>query len=260
MKKNERHIGGITTGAGITFVGLHTKVTIRHKDGAYIIKHKYNPQSNTLYNKLQKTPFIRGFIKLYKTFKMAVGTLIGKISLGLIFISFIFLIIGLFIGEPIPTSDEINTLSSLILNVTNIIIILSILFYTLSIRNLHGLEHKLIQTYNKGLELNLNNVKNQSKETPQCGGTLLGIIIFINILWINVFHLPSLWVWLLIPSIGFELFLIAKNPIWYSKILYFPGYLIQLISTGNNISDDTILKYLDGFKAFIIQETKYDNK
>lgn len=249
-------VGGITTAAGITFVGQKAKVTIRNKDGAFLVKKYSNPSAN----KAGKTPLLRGPLKLLNVFKMAFGTTIGKISLAFVILAIVSGILSLILGEPVPKGDDILTMFDIMWLTINIVMIGGIFTYILFIRNLHGLEHKIIHVYNKGLPLTIENVKQQPKETPRCGGTLLGIAIVIEILWVGVFSLPSAFVWLLFPTLGYEAFLHANGDKWYNKLLYFPGLMIQKITTGNNVSDETIKKYLDGFKAFVAQEDKdYSN-
>ncbi len=244
-------IGGVTSAAGITFVGLNNKVSIR-KDGAFIVRGYANVTSKPI----TQIPFLRGFFKLYNAFKMVSGTLIGKIALGFTAFGFI---LGLFSLFYSPTSasvihTNVESTSSIIIFIINFILVAALVGYIWHIRNLHGLEHKIIETYNQDLLLTVENVKNQSKETPQCGGTLLGIFFFIELVWIGILGLPSIWVWLIWPSIGYEMFFHARGDKLYNKILFFPGYLIQLLSTGHNVTDKQISQYIAGFESFISRE------
>ncbi len=250
MNMGKYKVGGITTAAGITFVGQKAKVTIREKDGAFLVKKYYNPGAN----KGGKIPMFRGILKLLNVFKMAFGTTIGKISLAFVGLSVLSMILSFIIGEPVPKGNDVITMFDIMFMAINVIMIAGILTYVMYIRNLHGLEHKIISTYNNKLSLTVENVKKQPKETPRCGGTLLGIAIIIEVVWVGVFKLPSAFVWLLFPTIGYEAFLHAAGDKWYNKAIYFPGLLIQKITTGNKVSDDTIKKYLCGFKAFVAQE------
>ena len=247
-------VGGITTAAGITFVGQKTKVVIRDKDGAFIVRKYKNPSSN----KFGNIPFIRGFFRLFNSFKMIAGTVIGKIAFGFAIFGILMAILSFIIGEPASAAQsaakQFSIGSAIIFAIINLIMILIIVVYTWFIRNLHGLEHKFIETYNQDLDLTIENVKKQRKETPQCGGTFFGILLLIDLIWVGFLGLPSAWVWLLWPSIGFEAFVNARGDKWFNKVLFFPGLLIQKISTGHKVSDKQIAMYLDGFKAFIAQE------
>jgi uncharacterized protein YqhQ len=243
MVKNK--IGGMTNMSSIMFVGLKYKVTI--KDDGCIV----NPYNNPSDNKFEKIPFIRGFLKFINMFKMALSTWIGKISIFFFAVAFIFFIIGLFYHEPINIDD---TFIDYFINGIYILSLGFLLIYTFKIRNLHGLEHKIIGCYNKNLPFTINNIKKQNKETPQCGGTMLGIIIFLFFLISYILNWPGWTLYLIIPSIGFEIFLNAKGQKWYNKMLYLPGYLFQLLTTGHNVSDTIILKYMHGFSFFISKE------
>jgi len=243
-------VGGITTAAGITFVGKRAKVTVREVDGMFMVQKYSNPSNN----KYGDIPFLRGFLKLFNALKMAFGTLVGKISVFFLTIGFLGMIAELLFGSPTTTSKDVDTMFTVMFVVTNAVVIIAILGYTLFIRNLHAVEHRLITLYKKRLPLVLENVKSQPKETPQCGGTLLGVMLLIEILWVFILRLPSEFVWILFPSLGFELFLLADGNKWYNKVLYFPGLMIQKISTGNGADDKTIKKYLIGFRAFVAQE------
>ncbi len=250
-------VGGMTAINGITFVGQHTKIVINDSNGSYKITKYNNPATS----KLAETPFLRGFFKIFNAFKMVVGTTFGKISLGILSFGLVMGLIGLFTGDPLPTTEQVTSFSDIILITINIVLIVGMIIYARLIRHLHGLEHKCIETYNKGLPLTIDNVMSQSKETPQCGGTLLGIAIFLNILWIYIFGLPSIYVWIIFPSIGYEMFLQSRGDKWYNKILFAPGWLIQQLTTGNKVSRDTVNKYLIGFKEFIkIEDPNYFSK
>ena len=264
----EYKISGVTSAAGITFVGFKSKVIIKKEsnDTATNFKIlKYNNPSASKTGKKFNVPFLRGFFKLFNAFKMVSGTLIGKIAIG--FLAFGFT--GLFLSLIFPpltvtnggaTSGAVITetakqTSDLIVASINFIMLFGIIGYVWFIRHLHGLEHKIIETFNKGLELTVNNVKSQPKESPSCGGTFLGIILFIDLIWLVGLGLPSSWLWLIWPSLGFEMFLLARGTKWYNKIMFMPGWIVQQLTTGNKITDDEIEHYLIGFREFIKHET-----
>ena len=51
----------------------------------------------------------------------------------------------------------------------------------------HGAEHKTIFCYEKGLELTVENVREQPKHHPRCGTSFLFVVIFVSILFSSVF-------------------------------------------------------------------------
>jgi len=243
-------VGGITNLKGITFVGQKTKVNIRNKDGAFIVRSWTNPSAN----KKTNIPFIRGFFKLYSAIKMAAGTIIGKISIFFLVLSIISFILELVIGGPKIDDRQVSNIYNIINMTVTITLLTGILIYVVLVRKRHGLEHKIINAYNKDLPITVQNVKKQNKETSQCGGTLLGIFFLIYFVWSGVFRLPYSLLWLVLPSIGYELFLYARGNRWYNKLLYSPGWVIQQLTTGHETDDTVIDKYVCGFNAFICQE------
>ena len=132
----------------------------------------------------------------------------------------------------------------------NVVVLVALVVFVFTIRNLHGLEHKLIHAYKKGLLITLENVKAQKKESPFCGGTLIGVIIFLEIL-LGVLGINSLLMWIIVPTVGYELFVLAGKDKWYSKIIFFPGFLLQQLTTGNGSKDEKILQYITAFQAFV---------
>ena len=249
-KERANTVGGITTNKGITFVGEKTRIVINDKDGTY----KVSKWSNPALKKKSDVPFLRGFVKLYSTLKMGLTTTIGKFSAIFLAIALLSVITGLIRGESMSAS-QMSLLDTFISITINITIICAMMFYGYNIRPLHGLEHKLISAYKQYKPLTVKNVKSMTKETPYCGGTLLGIIFAMNIL-ISIFNLPVILLWILVPSLGIELFILARGNKWYNKMIFFPGWLIQQITTSDNVSDQTIEKYLVGFKVFVNNELK----
>lgn len=242
-------LSGITTWKRITFVGHTKKVTIRNSDGTFFISSYNNQSAKSKYD----IPFIRGFVKLFNVFKMMSHTGIGKFAIFMLCFGFISLILGLFSDES-SSSKMITSISDIVFLVFNITILTGLIVYVYRIRHLHGLEHRLLKTYYKGLSITSENVKEQSKETSHCGSTLLGILLMIELVWVGIFNLPEIFVWILLPSVGYELFLLSHGYKWYNKIFYVPGWLVQQITTSYKISDETIKKYISGFKSFVKQE------
>jgi len=258
MVKNK--IGGITTPRSISFVGINYKIKIKDIDGSFIIKKNNNISYSKNKNSIKTKPFIRGFYKMFDVIEMTWSTLFGKIFLSFFgFIYFISVILSLLLPEPNTAVVPIST--KIVISMINIFFYFIILYIMIKVRPLHGLEHKILKTYNKNLKFNIKNILKQPRAIPQCGGTFLGIIIVTNLI-INLFNLPNSLIYLLIPSLCYELFLKARGNNWYNKMLFFPGFLIQQLTTSNNIKKERIKKYIMGFKCFIAKEDPeyYKNK
>ena len=110
----------------------------------------------------------------------------------------------------------------------------------------HGAEHKTIFCYEKGLELNIENVRKQSRFHPRCGTSFMILMILISVIFSTVVQIifPEVyniyWLWvvikiLLVPltcGVGFEVLKICgryDNVI--TRIISAPGLWLQRITT-----------------------------
>ncbi len=119
----------------------------------------------------------------------------------------------------------------------------------------HGAEHKTIFCYEQGLELTVENVRNQKRFHPRCGTSflilmlLIGIFIsfFIDPLCLVIFgNVPSTFIRtliriLLLPivvGIGYEMIKIAgKHDNLFTRIISAPGVWLQKITTKEPTDD-----------------------
>ncbi len=110
----------------------------------------------------------------------------------------------------------------------------------------HGAEHKTIFCYEKGLPLNVENVRTQRRFHPRCGTSFMILMILVSIIFSTVVQIifPSVyniyWLWvvikiLLIPLVcgaGFEVLKICgKYDNLVTKIISAPGLWLQRITT-----------------------------
>lgn len=110
----------------------------------------------------------------------------------------------------------------------------------------HGAEHKTIFCYEKGLELNVENVRKQKRFHPRCGTSFMILMILISIIFSTLIQImfkgvyDIRWLWvivkiLLIPIIcgtGFEVLRICgKYDNVLTKIISAPGLWIQRLTT-----------------------------
>ena len=110
----------------------------------------------------------------------------------------------------------------------------------------HGAEHKTIFCYEKGLPLNVENVKKQKRFHPRCGTSFLILMILVSVLFSTLVQMifPGVydigWLWvivkiLLIPIIcgaGFEVLRICgKYDNLFTRIISAPGLWMQRITT-----------------------------
>lgn len=104
----------------------------------------------------------------------------------------------------------------------------------------HGAEHKCINCIEHGLELNVENVRNSSKEHKRCGTSFLFLVILISIIFFMFIEVESgvlkLVVRLLlipvIAGVSYEFIRLAgRYDNWLVNTISAPGLLMQRITT-----------------------------
>lgn len=127
----------------------------------------------------------------------------------------------------------------------------------------HGAEHKTIFAYESGLELNVENVRTQSRFHPRCGTSFMILMILISVIVSTVVQMifPAVysirWLWviakiLMIPFIcglGFEVLKICgRYDNIVTRIISAPGMWLQRITTKEP-EDDMIEIAIAALKA-----------
>ena len=104
----------------------------------------------------------------------------------------------------------------------------------------HGAEHKCINCIEHGLELNVENVRNSSKEHKRCGTSFLFLVILISIIFFMFIEVESgvlklVIRLLLIPviaGVSYEVIRLAgRYDNWLVNLISAPGLLMQRITT-----------------------------
>ncbi|MBO4453118.1 MAG: DUF1385 domain-containing protein [Clostridia bacterium] len=171
-------------------------------------------------------------------------TLLGKVILG---------------WEAYETNTEFwfGALKSLIEGVAKVIIFILYIWLTSLIPDMkrvymyHGAEHKSIFCYEKGLELNVENVRAQRRFHPRCGTSFMFSMILLSIFIGIVFLFDVKTVWLrtllklaLLPitvGIGYEFIRYAgKHDNRLVRILAAPGLWMQRLTTRE--PDDSMIE------------------
>lgn len=113
----------------------------------------------------------------------------------------------------------------------------------------HGAEHKCINCLEHGLELNVENVRNSSKEHKRCGTSFLLIVMIISILFFMVIQVKTLPLRILsriilipvIAGVSYELLRIAgRSNSKLVDILSRPGMWMQGLTTSE--PDDSMIE------------------
>lgn len=113
----------------------------------------------------------------------------------------------------------------------------------------HGAEHKCINCLEHGLELNVENVRNSSKEHKRCGTSFLLIVMIISILFFMVVRVKTLPLRILsriilipvIAGVSYEFLRLAgRNDSKLVDLLSRPGMWMQGLTTKE--PDDTMIE------------------
>jgi uncharacterized protein YqhQ len=105
----------------------------------------------------------------------------------------------------------------------------------------HGAEHKVVNAYEAGVPLEVEEVKNYSTAHARCGTAFLFIVLIVAIFVFALVGQPTLWIRILsrialipvIAVISYEIMKFganhSKNPV--VRVLLAPGLLLQTITT-----------------------------
>ena len=149
-----------------------------------------------------------------------------------------------------------NRLKCLIEGLIKIAVFIAYLWLTSLLKDIkrvyqyHGSEHKTIFCYEAGLELNVENVRKQSRFHPRCGTSFMFVMVFLSI-FVSIVFIPDVWGWLrvflkilLLPlcvGLGYEFIRYAgRHENRLTKILSAPGLWMQRLTTRE--PDDSMIE------------------
>lgn len=105
----------------------------------------------------------------------------------------------------------------------------------------HGAEHKTVFTWEKGLELNVDNATIQKRQHPRCGTSFLMVVMLVAIVLFSVIKFDALWMNLvvrialmpLVAGLSYEIIRYAakKESGAIFKFMTLPGLWLQNITT-----------------------------
>ena len=149
---------------------------------------------------------------------------------------------GLF-KSLVPSVFLRNLLEGLI----RVIILLAYIISTSFIKDIkrvfmyHGAEHKVINCFEHEEDITVSNVQKHKRLHPRCGTSYLFFIVLVSVLlfslvdWSNVWYIKFGIRILLLPvvaGLSYELLkYLAKKDNWFSKMIGFPGLMLQKITT-----------------------------
>ncbi|MDP4085625.1 MAG: DUF1385 domain-containing protein [Bacillota bacterium] len=300
--------GGQAVVEGVMFGGKHHYVTaIRRNDRSieyFHLRRKPNP-ALSFYKKI---PFIRGIISIIEasangskhlnfsserygidpkddaTIKekevSKLSMYLGVAAIGVIsflFGKFIFTLVPVFLAvltKPIfPTHFEQNLVEGFF----KLLLLLSYIYFvsfTPLIKRVfqyHGAEHKVINTFESGKELTIENVQEQSRLHYRCGSSFILFTVIVGVFVYMLVPIDPLWLRVvdrlaLIPvvlGIAFEVLQLTNKirniPVF--KYLGLPGLWLQLLTTKEP-NDDQVEVAILSFTELLKMErsTEEDNE
>lgn len=258
--------GGQAVVEGVMFGGKHHYVTaIRRKDDSieyFHLTRKVNPSIA----KLKKIPFLRGIISIiessangskhlnFSTERFDVDPkdddsikdqevskltmYLGVAAIGVLsflFGKFAFTLIPVFLAvltKPIFPSDFAQVLVEGFFKLLLLLCYIYLVSLTPLIKRVfqyHGAEHKVINTFESGAELTVENVKEHSRLHYRCGSSFILFTVIVGV-----------FVYLLVPT----------SPLWLrvaDRLLLIPvvlGIAFEVLQLTNKLRDIPVLKYL----------------
>ena len=137
----------------------------------------------------------------------------------------------------------------------------------------HGAEHKTIFCYEAGLELNVENVRKQSRFHPRCGTSFMILMILVSVVVSTVAQIifPGVyavaWLWvivkiLLVPvccGVGYELLkFCGRHDNFLTRIIAAPGLWLQRLTTVE--PEDDMLEIAAAALTAVIPENAEDDR
>lgn len=276
--------GGQAVVEGVMFGGKHHYVTaVRRKDQS--VEYFHLPRkANPYFTMLKKIPFLRGIIaiiessangskhlnfsterfdvdpkedEIIKEKEVSKLTMyLGVAAIGVIsflFGKFAFTLIPVFLAvltKPIFPSDFAQVLVEGFFKL--ILLISYIYFVSLTplikrVFQYHGAEHKVINTFEAGVELTVENVQAHSRLHYRCGSSFILFTVIVGVFVYMFVPTTPLWLrvvdrLLLIPvvlGIAFEILQLTNKlrDVPILKYLGLPGLWLQLITTKEPLDD-----------------------
>ena len=209
------------------------------------------------------------------------------VALGLGMSIALFFLLPMVIGSLFSGWIQNNLVQNLLEGVVRIIIFVSYMFLISRMKEMrrvfayHGAEHKTIRCYEAGLELTVENVRNQTRLHPRCGTSFLFVIMILSIL---IFSVASSLLLALIPNLAlmresarvlynlimivFKLLLlpvvvsityesnrwVGRHDNFLTRILTWPGMWFQNFTT--NEPDDSMIEVAIAAVQAVLPEEK----
>lgn len=274
MSKETPVYGGQALLEGVMFAGKDHMITaIRRNDDSIDYFHVLKEKKPIL-QKLKKVPFLRGVIALIEsagfgskhlqfaserydvnpgeeeeeteeeTSKLQIILGVAVVGvLSLLFSKFVFTLVPMFLAELFKPWLPGKTVQILLESGFKLILLL-IYLYIISMAPIikrvfqyHGAEHKVINCYEAGMALTVENVQSQSRLHYRCGSSFILFTVVVGL---------------------FVYFLVPTDPLWVrlvSRILLIPvviGISFEVLQATNAVRNVPVLRYL-GYPGLWLQ-------
>ncbi|KGT40165.1 membrane protein [Heyndrickxia coagulans P38] len=293
--------GGQAVVEGVMFGGKRHSVTaIRRKNNR--IDFFYLPkETRPFIQKLKKIPFLRGIIAIIessangakhlnfaserydvdpeedekrKEASPAKTTVVLGVAaagvLSFLFAKFFMTLIPVFLAELTRPFFSGDTAQILIEGAFKLLLVLSYIYlisltpFIKRVFQYHGAEHKVINTFENGLALTVENVRSQSRLHYRCGSSFILFTVIVSVLIYTLVPTDPLWLRiidriLLIPVVlgtSFEVLQLTNKVrhIPVLKYLGYPGLWLQLLTTKEP-DDKQIEVAISSFQALLELES-----
>lgn len=272
-KQQSPTYGGQALIEGVMFGSRnHTVTAIRRKDDS--LDYFYVPKEQKPFStKLKKIPFIRGIVALIESAGIGsrhltfanerydvmpgeevveeqesskLAMVLGVAAVGVLsflFGKFAFTLVPVFLAQMLDFIAPGKTAQILLesfFKLSLLLIYISLISMTPLIKRVfkyHGAEHKVINAYENGLPLTVENVQAQSRLHYRCGSSFLLFTVIVGM---------------------FIYFLVPADPFWFrivNRILLIPvviGASFEVLQFTNSLRNIPVLKYL-GYPGLWLQ-------
>jgi len=260
------YYGGQAVIEGVMMRGRkHLAIAVRRTSDEIITVTKRLP---TIYTgSLRRTPLVRGIIMLVETFILGLQSLLysadvftgeeevkgksamlwGAVAFGLVMGLVLFLAIPLAITwavDPYIGSDRVSNLVDGVIRLVIVITYIGSIGLIPGIGRVfgyHGAEHKVVNAYEAGADMEVNEVRRYTTAHPRCGTGFLLIVLVIAIIAFTFLGRPPiyerfLWRLLLLPviaAVSYELMRLGAEHAKHGivRTLFAPGLALQALTT-----------------------------
>lgn len=245
MKNNKLRLSGMALPGSISFFGDRYHVEIAtNKEKKPKVKKTFKFKHT---NYFKKIPFVRGIVMLFDVIVRFFLELEFKFK-----IVFLLALVSIFFA-PETVAPSRGWFWD---NYLNFILYGGVVVFIFYATKNHGAEHKTINAYENGENLNLENVRKQAKEHPRCGGTLVSWFIILAFILFIVGIERNLLIDLGLFSVCYEISKLARRK-GLGFILFLPSYLLQKLTTREP-DDGLIEKSVFGLKEMLKKELEVD--